>query len=186
MKINEIFFSLQGEGKWTGLPNIFIRTSGCNLRCSFCDTKYAYEDGKEMSLDEILNEISKYSCKKICLTGGEPLWQNEIILLIDQLLKRDYEICLETNGSINIQELSKKNSLIISLDIKCPSSNMNDKNNLRNINYLRLNDQIKFIIKDITSKNIALNLSKKCLQYSTNPKALTIRGEKSLEPLNSK
>lgn len=161
MKINEIFFSLQGEGKWTGLPNIFIRTSGCNLRCSFCDTKYAYEDGKEMSLDEILNEISKYPCKNICLTGGEPLLQNEIILLIDQLLKRDYEICLETNGSINIKELPKKNSLIISLDIKCPSSNMNDKNNLRNINHLRLNDQIKFIIKDIEDYNFAKKIFNK-------------------------
>ena len=67
MKINEIFYSLQGEGKWTGLPNIFIRTSGCNLRCSFCDTKYAYDDGKEMSSEEILSKICKYPCKYICL-----------------------------------------------------------------------------------------------------------------------
>ena len=98
MKINEIFYSIQGEGKWTGLPNIFIRTSGCNLRCSFCDTTYAYDDGKEMSIDEISSQISKYPCKYICITGGEPLLQKEILNLIDFLIKRNYKICIETNG----------------------------------------------------------------------------------------
>ena len=90
MKINEIFYSLQGEGKWTGLPNVFIRTSGCNLRCSFCDTKYAYYDGKEMSIKEILNQIVKYNCQYICLTGGEPLLQKDILNLIGALLKKKY------------------------------------------------------------------------------------------------
>lgn len=148
MKINEIFYSIQGEGKWTGLPNIFIRTSGCNLRCSFCDTKYAYEDGKNMNISEILNQVSKYPCKYICLTGGEPLLQNEAFDLIDTLLKKDYEICLETNGSMNIEKLSNKRSLLISLDIKCPSSNMHDKVDLKNISLLRKDDQLKFVIKD--------------------------------------
>ncbi len=148
MKINEIFYSLQGEGLWTGIPNIFVRTTGCNLRCSFCDTKYAYQDGKEMNIKEILKQISKYNCKKVCITGGEPLLQNETEDLIDVLLKKNYKICLETNGSINIKKLSDKKSLIISLDIKCPSSNMHDKIFLKNISYLRKNDQLKFVIKD--------------------------------------
>jgi 7-carboxy-7-deazaguanine synthase len=161
MKINEIFYSIQGEGKWTGLPNIFVRTSGCNLRCSFCDTKYAYKDGKEMSINEILNQISKYNCKYICITGGEPLLQNETIDIIDALLKRNYKICLETNGSISVKKLSNKKSLMISLDIKCPSSNMHDKAYLKNILFLRPDDQLKFVIKDKDDYNYAKKIVNK-------------------------
>jgi len=146
MKINEIFYSLQGEGKWTGLPNIFIRTTGCNLRCSYCDTKYAYYDGKEMNITEIVDRISKYSCKNVCITGGEPLIQNETRDLISILLRNKYNICLETNGSINIEKLTNKKNLIISMDVKCPSSKMQNKNCLKNIALLRKNDQIKFVI----------------------------------------
>jgi len=148
MKINEIFYSLQGEGKWTGIPNIFIRTTGCNLRCSFCDTKYAYDKGKEMSLEKILQKISKYPCKNICITGGEPLIQNKIMDVIDMLIKKKYKICLETNGSLNIKKLLNKKSLMISLDIKCPSSKMHSKNNFKNINHLKEKDQLKFVIKN--------------------------------------
>lgn len=147
MKINEIFYSIQGEGKWTGLPNIFIRITGCNLRCSFCDTKYAYEDGEDLSINQILNKIREFSCKNICITGGEPLLQNETINLIDQLLENNYKICIETNGSKNIENLVKK-PLLVSLDIKCPSSKMSGKNYLKNISLLRNDDQLKFVIKN--------------------------------------
>ena len=160
MRINEIFYSLQGEGKWTGLPNIFIRTTGCNLRCSFCDTKYAYDDGKEMSLEQILKQIHKYPCRYVCLTGGEPLLQDEILKLIELLLKRDYKICLETNGSINIKHISEK-SVLISLDIKCPSSHMHENNDFLNIPLLRKDDQLKFIIKDKKDYNYAKEIIKK-------------------------
>jgi len=148
MKINEIFYSIQGEGKWSGLPNIFIRTTGCNLRCSFCDTKYAYDDGKEMKIDEIIKDISKYPCKYICVTGGEPLFQNDVPKLLDSLLKRNYWICLETNGSINIENIVGKKSLMISLDIKCPSSNMHEKMCLENLSIIKKDDQLKFVIGD--------------------------------------
>ena len=148
MKINEIFYSIQGEGKWSGLPNIFIRTTGCNLRCSFCDTKYAYNDGKEMKIDEIIKEISKYPCKYVCVTGGEPLFQNDVPKLLDSLLKRNYWICLETNGSTNIENIACKKSLMISLDIKCPSSNMHEKMCLENLSILKKDDQLKFVIGD--------------------------------------
>lgn len=161
MNINEIFYSLQGEGKWTGLPNIFIRTSGCNLRCTYCDTKYAYNNGKEMNIDEILNQIRKYPCKYVCITGGEPLLQNKTLNLIDILLKKDYKICLETNGSINIKKLLNKISLMISLDIKCPSSNMQEKSDLGNISFLRKDDQLKFIIKDKKDYNYAKKIVNK-------------------------
>jgi len=155
MKINEIFYSIQGEGKWTGLPNIFIRTTGCNLRCSFCDTKYAYIAGKEMNIKEILKNVGKYSCKYVCLTGGEPLLQRETVELIDVLLKSNYKICLETNGSIMLKKIAGKKSLTISLDIKCPSSQMHDKMNFNNICLLGKNDQLKFVIGDKKDYNYA-------------------------------
>ena len=148
MKINEIFYSIQGEGKWTGLPNIFIRTTGCNLRCNYCDTKYAYTQGEEKTIKEIINEIQKYPCQYICITGGEPLLQKETKQLIKTLIDKDYKICLETNGSININELTKISSLLISMDIKCPSSKMNEKMIPENIDLLRNQDQLKFIIQD--------------------------------------
>ena len=116
MKINEIFYSIQGEGKWTGLPNIFIRTTGCNLRCSFCDTQYAYKDGTEMNIEEIIGKIKKYPCKYVCLTGGEPLLQHKILDLIEILLEHSYKICLETNGSINIERLANKKPVITTIE----------------------------------------------------------------------
>jgi len=155
MNICEIFYSIQGESSWTGLPNIFIRTAGCNLRCSFCDTKYAYHDGKKMSIEEIMNDIRRYHCKYVCVTGGEPLLQNETLELIDVLSKRNYSTCLETNGSISIENIAGKKSLMISLDIKCPSSNMHEKMCLENISYLREDDQLKFVIKNKKDYNHA-------------------------------
>ena len=148
MKINEIYYSLQGEGKWTGLPNIFIRLTGCNLRCSYCDTTYAYDSGQDMSCTDILKKIEKFPCKKICITGGEPLLQSNINILIESLLKTGYEICLETNGSLSIKDFSKMDSLCISLDIKCPSSGMDKKMNFKNLSYLSIYDQLKLTIKD--------------------------------------
>jgi len=148
MKINEIFYSIQGEGRWSGLPNIFIRTTGCNLRCSFCDTKYTYDYGNEMSTKKIVKNISKYPCKYVCVTGGEPLIQKETIELIDVLIKKKYNVCLETNGSISVEKICSKKSLMISLDIKCPSSNMHKKMDMSNIKKLGKNDQLKFVIGD--------------------------------------
>jgi len=161
MKINEIFYSIQGEGKWSGLPNIFIRTTGCNLRCSFCDTKYAYKSGKNLDIQEIKKEIKKYNCKKICLTGGEPLLQDETYDLIDELIKNEYLVLIETNGSIAIDKILNENNIIISLDIKCPSSNMDSKMNLKNISYLKEKDQLKFVINNLKDYQYAKNIISK-------------------------
>lgn len=161
MKINEIFYSIQGEGKWMGLPNIFIRTTGCNLRCSFCDTTYAYETGEEMSIEEIINMIRKHPCNYVCITGGEPLLQEEIVQLIDVLLEKKYVICLETNGSIDIENLVGKKSLSISLDVKCPSSAMHEKMNFNNVSLLTCNDQLKFIIQNREDYEYAKKIIKK-------------------------
>ncbi len=161
MKINEIFYSIQGEGKWTGLPNIFIRTTGCNLRCSFCDTKYAYSDGREMSINEIIEHIQKFPCKYVCITGGEPLEQNETLELIETLIEKKYMACLETNGSKNIEDIANKKDLLISMDVKCPSSNMDKEMVLENISNLGVRDQIKFIIKDKKDYDYAKNIVEK-------------------------
>ena len=160
MKISEIFYSIQGEGKWTGRPNIFIRSSGCNLRCSYCDTKYAYQSGKEMQITDILKEISKYDCNYVCITGGEPLIQNETFNLIKSLLKNNFKICIETNGSQDIKKLTKFDNLLISLDIKCPSSKMAKKNCFSNISYLKRKDQLKFVIKDRKDYDYAIKILK--------------------------
>ncbi len=152
MKISEIFYSIQGEGTLAGYPTIFIRASGCNLRCSYCDTKYAYEEpGTEMNINEILGRIKQYKARYVCVTGGEPLFQKETIELIDKLLKIGYNVSLETNGSIDISNIADKfssyeQSFLISLDIKCPSSRMHGKMMLSNIDKLRKHDQLKFVI----------------------------------------
>ena len=161
MKINEIFYSIQGEGQWTGYPNIFIRTTGCNLRCIYCDTKYAYENGKKMSISDVLNEVQKYPCKKVCITGGEPLLQKETYELADILLRKNYMICLETNGSQSIREFAGQKSLIISIDIKCPSSDMDEKMNFENLSYLTANDQLKFIINNKNDYDYAKTILRK-------------------------
>jgi len=155
MKINEIFYSIQGEGNWSGFPNIFIRTSGCNLRCSYCDTKYAYYTYHDLTIDKIINKIQEFDCNKICITGGEPFLQDDIKELIDNLLKKDYFLSIETNGSVNIKPYSKYKEIMISLDIKCPSSNMMDKMLLNNLDYLKKSDQVKFIIMDQEDYNFA-------------------------------
>lgn len=181
MKITEIYYSLQGEGSLVGTPSIFLRTSGCNLRCSYCDTTYAYTDGKTMSIQEILDDIKRFSCSSVCITGGEPLIQKDLPQLIHHLLQKKYTICLETNGSKNIKTFIGKKSLMISLDIKCPSSGSQKHMNLKNISYLSKKDQLKFIIgnkKDYDyAKKILKTYKPKCIVFfqpvwGINPKHL--------------
>jgi 7-carboxy-7-deazaguanine synthase len=161
MKINEIFFSLQGEGLFVGTPTLFIRLTGCNLRCSFCDTTYAYEKGTQMSISAIVKEIQKFHCTTVCITGGEPLLQKKTPLLIDTLIEKGYFICLETNGSKTIKNLVGKKHLCISLDIKCPSSGSHEKMVMSNISYLSKRDQLKFIIKNKKDYEYAIHVLEK-------------------------
>lgn len=148
MKINEIFFSLQGEGLLVGTPSIFIRTTGCNLRCVYCDTTHAYTKGIEMGIPQIIEKVQSYPATHICITGGEPLMQKETIPLINSLLKKNYSVSLETNGSRNIRNLVGKKGFIVSLDIKCPSSGYQKQMDMNNIRALLKKDQLKFIIKN--------------------------------------
>ena len=144
IKINEIFYSIQGESSYAGWPCVFVRLTGCNLRCSYCDTVYAYEEGEEKNIIEIVEEIEKFSCKLVQITGGEPLLQFETPFLIETLLAKNYLVLLETNGSLDISKVS--NQCVKIVDFKCPSSGMSHFNNLNNINLLTAHDEVKLVI----------------------------------------
>ncbi|MEW6066882.1 MAG: radical SAM protein [Nitrospirota bacterium] len=144
MKICEIFTSIQGESSYAGLPCTFIRLTGCNLRCSYCDTKYAYTNGKNLSEEEIINEIKHAGISLVEITGGEPLLQKEVFHLIKKLLDDDYKILIETNGSLSIRDIDKR--AIIILDIKTPGSGMNEKMDFSNLERIKPKDEIKFVI----------------------------------------
>ena len=144
MKINEIFKSIQGETSYAGLPCTFVRITGCNLRCSYCDTTYAYEEGREMSVGSIIDKVTKFKSKLVCVTGGEPLSNKDVPLLIKELLNKDFTVIVETNGSYDIRALPQEAIKI--MDIKCPDSNMNHLMCWQNIDYLTKSDEVKFIL----------------------------------------
>lgn len=144
LKVNEIFYSIQGEGSKAGLPCIFIRLTYCNLRCSYCDTEYAFYEGSDMSIEEIIQEISNYDCNLVEVTGGEPLVQMESLDLMEQLCDKGYNVMLETGGSLPIMNIDKRVKIII--DFKCPTSKMMKKNDYNNINFLKPIDEVKFVI----------------------------------------
>jgi len=160
MKINEIFHSIQGEGKNIGLPTIFVRTTGCNLRCTYCDTTYAYYEGEEMNLHDIIEKIKRWNCRRICLTGGEPLLQEEMPEFVDMLVQYKYDINIETNGSMDISDIVKKD-VVISMDMKCPSSGMHDKMREENIGLLRKRDELKFVLGNREDYKYAVDTIKK-------------------------
>jgi 7-carboxy-7-deazaguanine synthase len=161
MKVNEIFYSLQGEGILIGKPMVFVRFSGCNLMCTWCDTKYAWEEGKEMEIDDILSIIRKFDTEWICLTGGEPLIQKDIYKLINILLNENKKILLETNGSISIENVPTEENIIIDMDIKTPSSGMQQYNDFSNLELLGPKDYVKFVIKDRDDYEYAKDIIKK-------------------------
>ena len=144
IKINEIYQSIQGESSYSGLPCIFIRFTYCNLRCSYCDTEYAFHEGDEMSIQEILKKVNSYKYNLVEITGGEPLLQEGCVELISKLEKENKKVLIETGGALPIKKISSKTHII--LDIKCPSSNMSDKNLWENINHLKKSDEVKFVI----------------------------------------
>ncbi len=148
MKVYSIFRSLQGEGLTIGAPTTFIRTSGCPLRCTYCDTPQAFDKGEEMTVDAIMAKVKKLKTRHVCLTGGEPLAQRDASKLIKRLLDECYQLVLETNGAMSLEELPCVENLTISMDIKCPSSGEADKMRFENIEILGPTDQLKFIISN--------------------------------------
>ena len=145
MKVCEIFTSIQGESSFAGLPCSFVRLSGCNLRCTYCDTKYSYDEGVEMSIDEVVRRVESAGVPLVEITGGEPLIQGiETISLIRILLDRGYTVLVETNGSMNIRDIDSRARII--LDIKTPGSGMNHKMDFTNLEIIKNSDEVKFVI----------------------------------------
>ena len=131
LKINEIFYSIQGESSMAGFPCIFIRLTYCNLRCSYCDTEYAFYEGEEFSIPSIMDTVASFNCRLVEITGGEPLAQIESLQLMKELCTRGYEVLLETGGSLPIKDIDPR--VLIIMDLKCPSSGMEKKNLYENI-----------------------------------------------------
>jgi 7-carboxy-7-deazaguanine synthase len=146
LKINEIFKSIQGESSYTGLPCAFIRLTGCNLRCSWCDTEYAFYEGNAMEVEQVLDKVKKYKVNLVEITGGEPLMQKEVYKLMDALLAKSYEVLLETGGSLSVAEVPK--AVVKILDLKCPGSGELLQNDYSNLDILDAKDEVKFVLLD--------------------------------------
>lgn len=144
LKINEIFFSIQGESSYVGQPTVFVRTTGCNLRCTYCDTKYSYHEGEVQTLEQTLEKIASFNSKFVCITGGEPLLQKEIFELMRILCDRDYTVSLETSGSKLVRDVDRRVKII--LDVKTPDSGAADSFLLENLQALPSQTEFKFVI----------------------------------------
>ncbi len=144
MRITEIFHSIQGESTHAGRPCVFVRLTGCNLRCRWCDSEYTFSGGERMSLDEVMARVRSYDCRLVEITGGEPLAQSEAFELIQRLAEDGFEVLIETSGSIDITPVDPRAKII--LDVKCPGSGEVEKNRWENLEHLRPHDEIKFVI----------------------------------------
>jgi 7-carboxy-7-deazaguanine synthase len=146
LKISEIFFSLQGETSRAGLPTVFVRLTGCPLRCVWCDTEYAFSGGSNMSLPDILADVVQYGVRRVCVTGGEPLAQKGCLPLLVALCGAGYEVSLETSGALDISGVDVRVARIV--DLKAPGSGEFDKNRWENLALLKVSDELKFVLKD--------------------------------------
>jgi len=147
LQITEIFFSIQGESTYSGLPCVFVRLTGCNLRCSWCDTEYSFYGGQRMTRDEVLAEIRRHPTRLVELTGGEPLLQvRELVPLAEQLLAEGYTVLVETSGERDLAPLPA--GVIRIMDVKCPASGESERLRIENLDLLTPNDQLKFVLAD--------------------------------------
>lgn len=146
LRISEIFFSLQGEAATAGLPTVFVRLTGCPLRCSWCDTAYAFQGGESLSLDAILSTVADFGVTAVCVTGGEPLAQKNGLILLAALCDAGYEVSLETSGALDVSAVDARVSRVV--DVKCPGSGESEKNRWNNLKVLTPQDQLKFVLAD--------------------------------------
>jgi len=181
MLVNEVFLSIQGEGRTMGLPTVFVRLSGCNLECKWCDTRYASEGGVELSVEEVVSSVKCFKVRHVCLTGGEPLCHPESPLLISRLLEEGKHVTLETNGSLPLEDLPEHPDLLVSMDYKCPSSGEEGRMRVKNLELLGHKDQLKFVVADQQDLDTA---EKVLLRYRPDcPAIFTPVGGLTLEPV---
>ena len=146
LQVNEIFYSIQGESTYSGRPCVFVRLTACNLRCRWCDTEYAFYEGETFTVEQVLEQVRAYKCPLVEITGGEPLLQEEVYPLMDQLLLEGYEVLIETGGSLDVGRLDPR--VVKIMDLKAPGSGMDRFNNLSNLQHLDRKDQVKFVVAD--------------------------------------
>ncbi|HGX94282.1 MAG TPA: 7-carboxy-7-deazaguanine synthase QueE [Candidatus Tenderia sp.] len=146
LRITEIFYSLQGEARTVGLPTVFVRLTGCPLRCQYCDTRYAFQGGEAMDIAAVLEQVSRYDTRYVCVTGGEPLSQAACIDLLQALCDVGYDVSLETSGALDVSNIDARVSKV--MDLKTPASGEQQRNLFENIDFLSINDQVKFVICD--------------------------------------
>lgn len=159
LRINEIFYSIQGESSLIGMPTVFVRLTGCPMRCTYCDTAYAFHDGQQQEIEEVIQEIKNFDTNYVTVTGGEPLAQKNCIDLMNQLCELGYQVSLETGGALDIKDVHAKVKII--LDVKTPKSN-EDKNNFwPNLANIRANDEIKFVIQDYEDFSWSIDIIEK-------------------------
>lgn len=144
VRLTEVFFSLQGEAARSGLPTVFIRLTGCPLRCTWCDTEYAFSGGHAATIKAVLAEVARYPTRHVCVTGGEPLAQKSCLTLLTALCDAGYDVCLETSGALDINSVDPRVARI--MDLKAPDSGESNKNLLSNITALRATDEVKIVI----------------------------------------
>ncbi len=159
LRIFEIFHSLQGESSRVGLPTVFVRLTGCPLRCGYCDTEYAFHGGSTQTLEQILREVAQYQAQYVCVTGGEPLAQKACHELLSALCDAGYSVSLETSGAMDISQVDDRVSVI--MDIKTPGSGEESKNLWTNIPYLKAKDEVKFVLADRTDYDWAREILEK-------------------------
>ena len=146
LTVNEIFHSIQGESTHAGRPCVFVRLTACDLRCSWCDTPYAFHEGRKMSVDDVLSQVGGFGCHVVEITGGEPLLQADVYPLMQRLLDEGHTVLLETGGHRSVEQVPA--GVIAVIDVKCPGSGEADRNHWPNLDRLRPTDEMKFVIKD--------------------------------------
>ena len=173
LRINEIFYSIQGESTRAGMPCVFVRLTGCGLRCAWCDTEYSFYDGAEMSFEEIIERISTYQCKTVEITGGEPLEQEMVFGFMSMLCDQGFDVMVETGGHVDIAPVDARVRRIV--DLKCPASKMEKRNRWENISLLSPLDEVKFVVADRTDyewaaeKVRSLDLANRCAAVLFSP-----------------
>ena len=166
LTINEIFHSIQGESTHSGRPCVFVRLTACDLRCAWCDTPYAFTEGRKMSLEEVVDRVQSYDCPLVEITGGEPLLQREVYPLMDRLLASGRTVMVETGGHMSIEQVPAP--VIKIVDVKCPGSGESHRNHWENLKTLAPHDEVKFVIKDRADYEFARDVvSKHCLTGRT-------------------